>query len=576
MLLVLKPMATLDAQIVDFVRSRAGEDSFAEYLQRILVDLVAINTAPEADLAASAAREQALFDRVEKEIRELTGGQAVIERPPIAPEIQSDPDYSFPGYAADGRGHVPPAKQVYAGRTNFLAILPGSDGKTAPAAILHAHADVVSPWFGPWQEGQRVYGRGSADNKAQIALLLGQLRLLRELREKTGRQCRRGFAIQLTLDEEIGGNGSVSMARDPRFAGLPVLMLDATDLVPYCAHRGAVYYRCRISASSHPRTNALEVLPFVVLELESEGRRIQRETNLPLFSERHVQTNQGVMGPFGRHPGSVCDHVAFHVEISAHSGGRTAQRQIIESVNESLDEYLSLYGDKRRECDPATGKPKVERHFDLHVHPGTGARSFRLDVWGKGGHMAAVRECDNAITKAAYLLRGMLQVLKTYPDARIGIRFANSHRHADVRTVILEGGQGFTPSHGMKEIQDRLTRAAQRGAREYCQLRQVPYEAGMVETTFDRLHNDAYADSPECVPMQAFKTAFDALGEPWPTPIAWETSCDARIYHHRGHPVAVFGAGKLDACHSDREYVDIPEVQKATAVVTLATLAMTG
>ena len=534
-------MTPVDAQVADLIRSAAADEGAAGYLQRILTELVAVNTAPEADLAATAAREKAFFDRVEQEIRELTDGRARFERPPIDAAIQTDPTYSLPGYAADRRGHVPPIEQVYAGRSNFLAFVPGSDGKATPSAIVHAHADVVSPWFGPRLDNSRVYGRGAADNKAQIAVVLGGLRLMREVAQRTGKRPSRGFAIQLTLDEEIGGNGSVSMARDPRFASLPVLMLDASDLVPYCAHRGAVYYRCRISASSHPRTSALEVLPFVVLELETEGRRIQRETNIPLFDERHVQTNHGVLGPFGHHPGSVCDHVAFNIDISSQSNEHAVERQLVESLNEGLEEYLGLYGDKSRQRDPATGQPKVAQHYALHMQRAAGVWVCRLDVWGKGGHMAAVRECDNAITKAAYLLRGVLEISKNYPDARVGVRFANSHKHADVRTVVLEGGQGFTPSHPMRDIESRLVRAARRGAREYCQLRQVPFEEGMVEMSFDRLHNDAYADSPDCVPMQAFRAAFDALGERWPEPIAWETSCDARIYHHHGHPVAIFG-----------------------------------
>ena len=569
-------MAVLNSEIVNYVRTAAASEEYAVYLRQILEELVAINTAPGPDLAANAAQEQALFDRVEQEIKSLTDGSAVCERPELDPAIANDPAYSFPGYAADARGHIPPPEVAYAGRSNFLVIVPGADGKTSPAAILHAHADVVSPWFGPRVEGSRVYGRGSADDKAQIAVMLGQLRLLKELAKRTGRRPKRGYVLQLALDEEIGGNGSVALARDKRFARLPVLALDASDVVPYCAHRGAVYYRCRISASSHPRTNALEVLPFVVLELETEGRRIQQETNLPLFDHRHVQTNQGIVGPFGRHPGSVCDHVAFEITISSQTGSRTIQRQVIESMNEGLEEYLGLHGDKSRERNPATGQPKVERHYDLHGESTRGIENFVLDVWGKSGHMAAIRECDNAVTKAAYLLRGMLRVRKTYPDARVDIRFANSHHHPDSRTIVLEGGQGFTPAHPIRDVQSRLERAARRGAREYCFLRGVPFEEDMVETTFDRLHNDAYADSPTCAPMQAFKTAFDALGEPWPTPMAWQTSCDARIYHHQGHPVAIIGAGKLDACHSDREYVDISDVQRTLAIVTLATWALTG
>jgi acetylornithine deacetylase/succinyl-diaminopimelate desuccinylase-like protein len=564
------------SEVVEYVRSAASSERYSEYLQQLLTELVSINTAPSADLADTAVRERAFFDRVEQEIHSLTGGEAVCERPAINAAIAADPAYSPPAYAANAQGCVPPADQVYAGRTNFVALIPGQGGAREPAAILHAHADTVSPWFRPWTDGPRVIGRGACDNKSQIAILLALLKLLGEVGERTGRRPARGFVLQLTLDEEIGGNGSIAMAGDGRFAGLPVLMLDATDLVPYCAHRGAVYYRCRMSASSHPRTTALEVFPFVILELEAEGRRLKQETNCPLFTADHVQTNHGVLGPFGQHPGSVCDHAAFEVSFESAAHARQIQHQITESLAETMDEYISRYGDKQREKDPATGRPKVVRHFDMHIRDLPDSRSFRLDVWGKGGHMAAVGACDNAITKAAYLLAGVLRVFSAFPDARIGLRLANAHNGVSHGQIVLEGGQGFTPTHTMAEVQARLARAARRGAINYCRVRQVPFEESMIRMTFDRLHNDAYIDSPDSAPMQALRAAFEALGQPWPAPAAWQTSCDARIYHHRGHPVAIFGAGKLETCHSDYEYVDIPDVQMALAIVTLASWALTG
>jgi acetylornithine deacetylase/succinyl-diaminopimelate desuccinylase-like protein len=139
---------------------------------------------------------------------------------------------------------------------------------------------------------------------------------------------------------------------------------------------------------------------------------------------------------------------------------------------------------------------------------------------------------------------------------------------------VLEGGQGFTPSHRMKDIQSRMTEAAVDAVKKYCKLRGRKFDASMIEMTFDRLHNDAYADSPEIAPMQALRAACQACGIELPPPVAWNTSCDARLYHRHGHPVAIFGAGKLEAAHSDTEYVDLDDVQKALAVSTIATLML--
>jgi len=566
-------MNSLDPAIADYVREAACSDRYGAYLRNTLLELVAMNTAPGADLADTASRERTFFDWIEREIRDLAGPGVTIERPGINPAIAADAAYSPPGYAADEQGVTPPVEKLYADRGNLVARVPGVDAALEAAVILHAHVDVVSPWFPPRSAGERVFGRGACDNKAQVAVLLAQLKLMRELADKLGRRPARGLVIQLAIDEEIGGNGSLSLAMDERYSRLPVLMLEASDLVPYCAHRGALYYRCKLSVGDSRNGTAVEMFPFVVQELEAEGRRIRQETNCSMFTADHVQTNQGILGPYGRHPGSVCDHVAIEIVAQSKANPERVGMKMIEFMDDALADYIRVYGDKRRETEPATGKPKLERHFALEVNPTPETQNFRLDVYGKSGHMAAVADCDNAITKAAYLLGALLRIAPSFPGVQAYGRFADGN--GDDRRIVLQGGQGFTPSHKMADVQTRLTAAAERGVRHYCRIRGLGFEETLVEMTFDRLHNDAYADSPDVAPMQALKTAFEALGEPWPEPIAWKTSCDARIYHGRGHPVAIFGAGKLEACHSDDEYVDIPEVQRTLAVCTLATWALT-
>jgi acetylornithine deacetylase/succinyl-diaminopimelate desuccinylase-like protein len=591
-------MKPIDAKIAEYVKTAAESEPYVSFVRDVLMELVAINTAPDADLSATAAREQALFDVIERRAKEALGDAAVCERTPINPAIGDDPDYSLPGYAADKAGQVPPAKAVYAGRSNLQISVGVRPAGPAPKVLLHAHADVVPPWFAPKVEGQRITGRGSCDNKAQIALLLAQMRLLREVQEKFGVPAAGGRVYQFTLDEEIGGNGSVSAALDPRFARVPVLMHESTDLVPYCAHRGCVYYRCRLSVGRNTEMSAVELFPFVVLSLETEGRKLQRETNHPGFSAAHVQTNHGVLGHFGEHPGSVCDHVAVDVVARTNANPQRLALKLTQFLEEAAAEYVNRYGDKTRELDPATGKPKVERHFAVTLLPSVDTQNIRVDVWGRSGHMAAVRECDSAITKAALLFGGLLKAASKYPNIQAwgrlaeaempasngaptsasGIRSAtpSSSNAAPEQFVILEGGQGFTPSHALAEVKKRMADAAHEAVKKFCRLRGRRYDDSMVEMSFDRLHNDAYADSPECEPMQALASAFAAVGRPLPPPVAWTTSCDARIYHHKGHAVAIFGAGKLDTAHSDSEYIDLPDVQKALAISTLATLAMIG
>ncbi|PRY18091.1 M20/M25/M40 family metallo-hydrolase [Kineococcus rhizosphaerae] len=86
-----------------------------------------------------------------------------------------------------------------------------------PTVLLYGHADVVDvsiPWragLDPWtltREGDRWYGRGSADNKGQHLLNLAALRLLLEHRGMLG------FNVTFLLDggEEVGSPGLAELA----------------------------------------------------------------------------------------------------------------------------------------------------------------------------------------------------------------------------------------------------------------------------------------------------------------------------------------------------------------------------
>jgi len=80
-------MRKLDPAAVEFVNRLAGSDRYATYLRDTLVSLCAVNTAPDSDLAATAAREQQLFDLIQREVEGLGDGRGVVERPPIDPAI---------------------------------------------------------------------------------------------------------------------------------------------------------------------------------------------------------------------------------------------------------------------------------------------------------------------------------------------------------------------------------------------------------------------------------------------------------------------------------------------------------
>lgn len=91
---------------------------------------------------------------------------------------------------------------------NVPSILVTPAGETCPV-LLMSHIDVVEgadPQFEPRLEGNRLYGRGSIDDKYAVAM---SLVLFHRQLQRAGRQSAVPFGLLITGDEEIGGaNGA--------------------------------------------------------------------------------------------------------------------------------------------------------------------------------------------------------------------------------------------------------------------------------------------------------------------------------------------------------------------------------
>ena len=98
------------------------------------------------------------------------------------------------------------------GKTPFL-IATRMENESLPTVMSYGHGDVVRglepQWrsgLNPWQlheEGERIYGRGTADNKGQHTINLGALKSVLDARGKLG------FNVKLLIEtgEEIGSPG---------------------------------------------------------------------------------------------------------------------------------------------------------------------------------------------------------------------------------------------------------------------------------------------------------------------------------------------------------------------------------
>lgn len=567
---------SFSAELVGFVKKRASSDEYAAYTRNLLAELIEIDNRPKSDPAEMAANEEKVFAIIENELKGICGDRVSIERVPIDPAIADDENYSQAYYTTTPERTEPmSAEQTYANRHNLIAVIKADEpGDAGHPSIHNCHVDTVAGWIEPRTDGQIVYGRGACDDKGQIPLLLAQIKLLGELRNKFDLKLAQDRVYQFVIDEEMGGNGALSMVRDKRFAGWPTVIYEITTNIPHPANRGAMWYKCELRNAGNPDARPVEMWPFVIRSLEAEGAKIKAESNHPLFRPDHVQTSHGVLGCYGEHPSAVNDHVAVVIEAKASANPERIAMRIAEILDTALSEYTRIYGDKSKEIDPATGQPKVPQHFKLTSEPSGDSLRYRLDIYGKAGHMGAIAQCDCAITKAAFLLKSLMRVAKNYPGIQAKGYLADAPEMQD--SLILEGGQGFQPTHPMAQLRERLIQAAKQGAKLYCEFRRIPYDDAMAEMTFDKLHNEAYASSPHCPAMQAFHAAFEALDMPWPEPTAWQVSCDGRLYAIAGHDVVVFGPGELQFAHSANECIDIRDVQKALAASVLQVAKLSG
>ena len=519
-----KCTVTAAAPILREIFARTRTPGFQRYLRDLLVELCAIETTPNPDVKRMQAAEDRCFRLLERELGSLRFSGACLERRPVNPAIQAHPSYSLRHFTKTPQrpqGLAP--EEAYAGRSNLLCVVPGT-GSSGPgqSVALNAHIDVVAPYFPPRVKGGIVFGRGACDDKGPVVSIIAALKVLSEVMPNAGLKWNRNVVAMLVVEEETGGNGSLSLAVDRKLKKLydSVIVCECTDLKFYPANRGAVWYRADLRAPEG--VSAFEMFAFVNEEMEKEGAAIRAESRHPLFPQRPVQTCHGIIGPFGEHPSRICGEVSFCIRF-----GRPPSKQTELLVRDCLDAglaaYTGLYGDKSKVTDPATGKPMVARHYDLR-REGNG---LRVDVHGATGHMGAIRERDGAITKMAHLVRSLVlsranleasvagQVyfeLAAQPETKGQSQIANRKSQIPL-PIVLEGGQGFVPTHDINEVMQRLRQAAQRGAENY--LRRIDRsERGedVLTVAYEKLHNVAFDGDPDSPSVRNAIAAAKACG----------------------------------------------------------------
>ncbi|HPA20200.1 MAG TPA: M20/M25/M40 family metallo-hydrolase [Verrucomicrobiae bacterium] len=556
-----------------FARTRTP--AFARYLADLLAEICQIDTTPNPDVSVMRRAESAAFDILERELRPLPFQGLHLERRPINPAIAAHPNFSLLHFTkTPDRPQGLPVEQAYRDRANLLCILPGqSDRPGGHSVALNSHVDVVAPFFPPREENGVMHGRGSCDDKGAVVATVAALKVLAELMPASGLRWNRNVVLMFVIEEEPGGNGSLSLAMDRDLKKFydTILVGECTDREIHPANRGAVWYRADLR---FPGVSLFEMFAFVNEELEKEGEAIWTESRHALFPQRPVQTCHGMIGPFGEHPSRICGDVSFTIAFEK-SPEDKVDALVRDCINTAVAGYTGKYGDKTKVTDPQTGKPKVDHHFDI----GRDGNRFVVRVHGSTGHMGSIRENDGAITKMAWMVRQLV-----YSRQRLevlgGPFLLELAGRPTGETLKLEGGQGFVPTHDIREVMLRMKAAAARGAEAYLRRLGRPENgADAVVVTYEKLHNVAFDGDPDSPAMRDAIAAARACGFWREQPVmGWTVSCDSRLFatEYPGMPVLTFGAGKLAHAHADNEQINLGELRSAVEFLALFLLRHTG
>ena len=180
----------------------------------------------------------------------------------------------------------------------------------APVAgglVLSGHTDVVPVDGQDWRTDpfraviadERVYGRGSADMKGFIAVVLAALPGM------LARKSDRPIHIALSYDEELGCLGAPRLIDDFRAAGIQparCVVGEPTSMRLVNGHKGGIVHRCRVqgraahSALAPQGVNAISYAALLVAQLREIAQRLENtETPDAGYDVPHTTLNVGTI-----------------------------------------------------------------------------------------------------------------------------------------------------------------------------------------------------------------------------------------------------------------------------------------
>jgi len=259
-------------------------------------------------------------------------------------------------------------------KANLFATI--GEGKPG-GLVLSGHTDTV-PWDGQaWtadplaaqvRDG-RLYGRGSADMKGWIGLVVAQTAawLAADL----------PFALHyaFSYDEEVGGFGARHLIADLRDAGLaPRLCIvgEPTAMVPAIAHKGVHRWRCCVrgkaahSSLTPQAVNAVEAAARLVAHIADIGDELRASgPRMAGFDVPHSTAAVCVI------EGGIADNVVpedcrFHYEFRDLPGSDVAalQRRVTDHAAALAPAMQAVAPDSGFRIEPIASMPAFQAHPD--------------------------------------------------------------------------------------------------------------------------------------------------------------------------------------------------------------------
>ena len=257
-----------------------------------------------------------------------------------------------------------PSLVSYDGRANVIGVHRPKGETRGKSLILNGHIDVVpvgaeTLWtqtpFSPWRDGDRLFGRGSADMKAGLVACLTAMQALKDL----GFEPAAEVIMQSVIEEECTGNGALACLIEGYTADAALIPEPLNGIMS--AQMGVMWLSLEVlgipvhAAYAHEGTDAIRYTHYLFDALRELEQYWNEPANRhPAFQtfDHPVNFNLGKIEG-GEWASSVATHCRAQIRLGYYPGVSPAE------VRAEIEKRLSL----AHAAHPAHESVQYEIHY---------------------------------------------------------------------------------------------------------------------------------------------------------------------------------------------------------------------